>query len=139
MAEPRLAAAQLVLVTRGAVAVDDSEPVAPDLAALCGLVRSAQAENPGQFLLVDTDDPATVTRHLPALRQLGAPETALRHGRLHTPRLIRLPAPPRPAPAPGRFPARTAKAPSWSPAPPAPSADWSPATWSPPTASGGSC
>ncbi|MBL0804038.1 KR domain-containing protein, partial [Streptomyces albidoflavus] len=93
LAEPRLAAAQLVLVTRGAVAVDDSEPVAPDLAALCGLVRSAQAENPGQFLLVDTDDPATVTRHLPALRQLGAPETALRHGRLHTPRLTRLPAP----------------------------------------------
>ncbi|WP_407842433.1 SDR family NAD(P)-dependent oxidoreductase [Streptomyces albidoflavus] len=93
LAEPRLAAAQLVLVTRGAVAVDDSEPVAPDLAALCGLVRSAQAENPGQLLLVDTDDPATVTRHLPALRRLGAPETALRHGRLHTPRLTRLPAP----------------------------------------------
>ncbi|WP_437099876.1 SDR family NAD(P)-dependent oxidoreductase [Streptomyces sp. enrichment culture] len=94
LADQRLADTRLVLVTRGAVAVDDTEVVAPDLAALCGLVRSAQAENPGQFLLVDTDDPATVTRHLPALRRLGAPEAALRHGRLRTPKLIRLPAPP---------------------------------------------
>ncbi len=45
----------LVVLTRLAVAVDESE--APDLTAapVWGLVRSAQSENPGRIVLVDTD------------------------------------------------------------------------------------
>ncbi|MFG2197062.1 SDR family NAD(P)-dependent oxidoreductase [Streptomyces sp. NPDC048639] len=55
-ADERTADARLVLVTRNAVAIRPGEPVA-DLAAAAvrGLVRSAQSENPGRFLLVDTD------------------------------------------------------------------------------------
>jgi len=51
--------ATLVLLTRGAVSVGTE---APDLAgaAVWGLVRSAQSENPGRFVLLDTDD-----EHLP--------------------------------------------------------------------------
>ena len=55
LAQPRLMDARLVLVTATAVAVGDGE--APDLAACAqwGLVRSAQAEHPGRFGLLDTD------------------------------------------------------------------------------------
>jgi NADPH:quinone reductase-like Zn-dependent oxidoreductase/malonyl CoA-acyl carrier protein transacylase/acyl carrier protein len=54
LAEQSLAPAQLVLVTRGAVATRRGEDVA-DLAgaAVWGLVRSAQSENPGRLVLAD--------------------------------------------------------------------------------------
>ncbi|MFB7907310.1 type I polyketide synthase [Kitasatospora sp. NPDC056076] len=54
LAEERLAGARLVLVTRGAVAVRGGETVR-DLAqaAAWGLVRTAQVEHPGRFVLVD--------------------------------------------------------------------------------------
>ncbi|MFI7319560.1 SDR family NAD(P)-dependent oxidoreductase [Streptomyces venezuelae] len=59
LAEPRLEQTQLVFVTRGAVGPDegDGESYAPDPAgaAVWGLVRSAQSENPGRFVLLDTD------------------------------------------------------------------------------------
>ncbi|MFE2449790.1 polyketide synthase dehydratase domain-containing protein, partial [Streptomyces sp. NPDC059426] len=50
--EERFGDAPLVVVTRGAVAVEAAEPVA-DLAgaAVWGLLRSAQSENPGRFVL----------------------------------------------------------------------------------------
>ncbi|KJS51902.1 hypothetical protein VM98_34610, partial [Streptomyces rubellomurinus subsp. indigoferus] len=53
---PRTADAGLVLLTTGAVAVDADGQVA-DLAsaAVWGLVRSAQAEHPGRFALIDVD------------------------------------------------------------------------------------
>ncbi len=49
--------ARLVVLTHGAIAVDSSEDVA-DLgqAAVWGLLRSAQTENPGRILLADVDD-----------------------------------------------------------------------------------
>ncbi|MFB7383958.1 polyketide synthase dehydratase domain-containing protein, partial [Kitasatospora purpeofusca] len=49
------AGAPLLVLTRLAVAVDESET--PDLTAapVWGLVRSAQSENPGRIVLVDTD------------------------------------------------------------------------------------
>ena len=48
---------RLVVITRGAIAVDSSEDVT-DLgqAAVWGLLRSAQSENPGRILLADLDD-----------------------------------------------------------------------------------
>ena len=56
LADERCAGSRLVLVTSGAVAADHGEQVT-DLpaAAVWGLVRSAQTEHPGRFVLVDTD------------------------------------------------------------------------------------
>ncbi|MEV6874189.1 type I polyketide synthase [Amycolatopsis sp. NPDC051128] len=78
---------RLVVVTRGAVPVDGD---VTDLAgaAVGGLVRSAQAEHPDRFLLVDTDDPGGLTR-FPA----GEPQFAIRDGRVYVPRLTRTAAP----------------------------------------------
>ncbi|MET9297335.1 SDR family NAD(P)-dependent oxidoreductase [Streptomyces sp. NPDC003077] len=56
-ADERFAASRLVLVTRRAVAVRPGEDVpVPAAAAVWGLGRSAQAENPGRFVLLDLDD-----------------------------------------------------------------------------------
>ncbi|MFE2379411.1 type I polyketide synthase [Streptomyces sp. NPDC059398] len=86
LAEPRLEETQLVLVTRGAVDVVPGEPVT-DLAgaAVRGLLRSAQAENPGRLLLADlpaTDDTFaldnTEVALLPAALGNGEPEVAIR-------------------------------------------------------------
>ncbi|MFI6072049.1 SDR family NAD(P)-dependent oxidoreductase [Actinoplanes sp. NPDC051343] len=76
-----------VIVTRGA-------DVDPAQALVRGLVRSAQLENPGRFLLVDTDG-SRPDDELPAGElSLPAGETELfvREGRLLTSRLVRLPA-----------------------------------------------
>ncbi|MEU6127218.1 KR domain-containing protein, partial [Streptomyces sp. NPDC047123] len=63
LAVPGLAGSRLVLVTRGAVAVggdDDGDSgwnvhTDPAAAAVWGLVRSAQSEHPGRFVLLDVD------------------------------------------------------------------------------------
>ncbi|MFG2547742.1 SDR family NAD(P)-dependent oxidoreductase [Streptomyces sp. NPDC048594] len=78
---------RLVVVTRGAVAVDGGE--VPDVvqAPVWGLVRAAQAENPGRIVLVDAgagvDDAGVV-----AAVASGEPELALRSGRVLVPRLV---------------------------------------------------
>ncbi|WP_367127734.1 SDR family NAD(P)-dependent oxidoreductase [Saccharothrix sp. HUAS TT1] len=81
----RWAFSRLVVVTSGAVAVGDEAPADPGQAAVWGLVRSAQSENPGRFTLVDTDDPAGV----PAAAASGEAQVAVRGGALLTPRLAR--------------------------------------------------
>ncbi|MFD8871432.1 SDR family NAD(P)-dependent oxidoreductase [Streptomyces sp. NPDC059590] len=53
LAEPRLDGARLVIVTRDAAAVDEETGVDPIAAAVWGLIRSAQSENPGRFTLLD--------------------------------------------------------------------------------------
>ncbi|NLU81143.1 SDR family NAD(P)-dependent oxidoreductase [Micromonospora sp. HNM0581] len=88
LTEPEYAAAKLVLLTRCAVGADDT-PIDPARAALWGLVRAAEAEHPGRFVMVDTDD--TGTDHLAAALATGEPEVAVRDGRLLVPRLIRVP------------------------------------------------
>ncbi|MFF7459408.1 SDR family NAD(P)-dependent oxidoreductase [Kitasatospora sp. NPDC008115] len=94
VADERLAAARLVLCTRGAVAAVAAEGVA-DLAgaALWGLGRAAQLENPDRIVLVDVDD-AVGGGLLPAAvalaRSAGEPQLAIRGGALLTPRLTRL-------------------------------------------------
>ncbi|MGW6598922.1 SDR family NAD(P)-dependent oxidoreductase [Streptomyces sp. NPDC055036] len=86
LADDRCAASRLVLVTRGAVAVGAGEDV-PDLAAAAvwGLVRTAQSENPDRFVLVDIDDE---DGWKPAIAGT-EPELALRAGGLFVPRLVR--------------------------------------------------
>nr|WP_307822067.1 SDR family NAD(P)-dependent oxidoreductase [Streptomyces coffeae] len=110
LAEPRLADARLMVLTRGAVAVHGTEgnpstEARTNLAAAAvwGLVRSAQSENPGRFVLVDIDHGhhhgpgadgsrlsgdsvrAAVTRAVAA----DEPQLAVRAGRVLVPRLVR--------------------------------------------------
>ncbi|WP_176734715.1 SDR family NAD(P)-dependent oxidoreductase, partial [Streptomyces sp. EN23] len=58
-------------------------------AAVRGLVRTAQLENPGSFLLVDLDGHVDSARLLPYVTTLGHPEVALRAGTAQVPRLAR--------------------------------------------------
>ncbi len=74
----------LVVVTHSATAVTAGEAVDPAHATVAGLIRSAQAENPGGIVLVDTDDPAA-----PVLLADGEPEVAVRAGSAHVRRLHR--------------------------------------------------
>ncbi|KAK1182739.1 type I polyketide synthase [Streptomyces sp. NBS 14/10] len=77
--------AGLVVLTSRAVATADGEDVDPAQAAVWGLVRSAQREDPGLFVLADTDDPASFQRTVP----LREPEFAIRSGSFLVPRLAR--------------------------------------------------
>ncbi|WP_413803785.1 type I polyketide synthase [Streptomyces iranensis] len=78
LAEPSLASSRLVVVTRGAVAVREADPVDPAAAAVWGLVGSAQAENPGRILLLDIDEATVPTASLPALLAGDQRQLALR-------------------------------------------------------------
>ncbi|WP_411054270.1 SDR family NAD(P)-dependent oxidoreductase [Streptomyces sp. NEAU-383] len=101
LAEPRLAEARLVVVTHGAVATGDpvgADPVAESVdvagAAVWGLVRSAQAENPDRFLLLDLDPQEEVSADLVAdavarAIEMDESQLALRAGRALMPRLAR--------------------------------------------------
>ncbi|WPB95915.1 SDR family NAD(P)-dependent oxidoreductase [Streptomyces malaysiensis] len=87
--EDRFTAVPLVVVTRGAVAVEPGEPVSDvAAAAVWGLVRSAQAENPSRLILLDTDDDLD-TEALGRVVAADEPQLALRRGRLHAARLTR--------------------------------------------------
>ncbi|HEY7146991.1 MAG TPA: SDR family NAD(P)-dependent oxidoreductase, partial [Streptosporangiaceae bacterium] len=80
----------LAIVTRGAVAVSTDEPVAGLAAApVWGLVRSAQSENPGRFLLADTDDTDASRQVLAAALAAGESSVAVREGQVFVPRLTR--------------------------------------------------
>ncbi|WP_018680911.1 type I polyketide synthase [Actinokineospora enzanensis] len=97
LAEDRLSRTRLVFVTRQAVAVSADEDVV-DLAAgtVWGLVRSAQSEHPGRFVLLDTDDSES-TAVLPGLGALlasGDAQFAVRAGSIRLPRLTRMTTPP---------------------------------------------
>ncbi|WP_410631077.1 SDR family NAD(P)-dependent oxidoreductase [Amycolatopsis sp. cmx-4-83] len=63
---------------------DDRDPA---IAAAQGLVRSAQSENPGRFVLVDTDSTATP---LPELVATGEPHLVFRNGEASALRLLPL-------------------------------------------------
>ena len=85
---PAFASSRLVFLTSGAVAARSGDDV-PDLAgaAVTGLVRSAQTEEPGRFVLLDIDEstPQTIT----AAVATGEPEVAVRRGQVLARRLVR--------------------------------------------------
>ncbi|MFJ5262505.1 SDR family NAD(P)-dependent oxidoreductase [Streptomyces sp. NPDC088387] len=58
-------------------------------APLHGLVRAAQAENPGRFLLIDSDGSADPGPALATALAAGEPEVAVRDGEVRVPRLAR--------------------------------------------------
>ncbi|MGW5717295.1 SDR family NAD(P)-dependent oxidoreductase [Amycolatopsis sp. NPDC003865] len=86
LAGDRFAEAKLALLTSGAVVAEDGDgPPDPALAAVWGLVRSAQSEHPGRFVLVDSDgsaDPA-------AALATGENQVALRAGTARVARLAK--------------------------------------------------
>ncbi|MFD6868517.1 type I polyketide synthase [Streptomyces koyangensis] len=100
LADERQAAQPLAVVTRGAVATGDDDLTDLVDAPVRGLIRSAQAEHPGRFVLVDLDpadgtdpDPAVLRAVVTAALEAGETEVAVRGGRALVPRLARMPVP----------------------------------------------
>jgi NADP-dependent 3-hydroxy acid dehydrogenase YdfG/acyl carrier protein len=90
---------RLVVATRGAVPAGSDGAVSDAAgAAVWGLVRAAQAENPDRIVLLDTDpadsaDPASAAQAAPRVlataSAAGEPQIAVRGTALHVPRLTR--------------------------------------------------
>ncbi|MFB7919597.1 beta-ketoacyl reductase, partial [Streptomyces sp. NPDC056061] len=95
LGDERFAGSRLVVLTSGAVAAGAGESV-DDLAgaAVWGLLRSAQSENPGRFALIDLDGhTASGETALTALSTVLAsdePQTIVRNGVVRVPRLMRV-------------------------------------------------
>ncbi|MET8429799.1 type I polyketide synthase [Nocardia sp. NPDC004860] len=82
----------LVVLTRGAVAVHETETPDPAAAAVWGLVRSVQAEYPDRLLLSDIDDAPESWSALAGILVTAADadtQTAVRVGRIWAPRVRR--------------------------------------------------
>ncbi|MFE6872307.1 SDR family NAD(P)-dependent oxidoreductase, partial [Kitasatospora sp. NPDC057692] len=91
--EERLADSRLVFVTRGAAALPGEDVTDPAHATVWGLVRSAQTENPGRFVLVDVDGHPDSVRALRAALAGGEPQLAVREGAVRAARLARVAVP----------------------------------------------
>nr|WP_308315658.1 thioester reductase domain-containing protein [Streptomyces sp. ISL-100] len=90
LADDRLADIPLVFVTAGAVATGTEDVSDLGAAALWGLLRSAQSENPGRIVLIDTDGSPQSQAALPAVLALGEEQSAVREGKAFRPRLQRV-------------------------------------------------
>ncbi|WP_462183466.1 SDR family oxidoreductase, partial [Frankia sp. AgKG'84/4] len=87
--DPRLEPSTLLILTRTAVvAVADDIPV-ESAAAVWGLVRAAQAENPDRITLLDLEPGIHVESVLGAVLAAGEPQLAARGPGLLAPRLVR--------------------------------------------------
>ncbi|WP_399142309.1 type I polyketide synthase [Streptomyces sp. NBUA17] len=83
IADERFPSARLVFVTRAAMGQGGNVAASP----VWGLVRSAQAEHPDRFVLVDLDDHEATSAVLPAALDLGEPQLVIRQGTVRAPRL----------------------------------------------------
>ncbi|MEW2181515.1 SDR family NAD(P)-dependent oxidoreductase, partial [Streptomyces sp. NPDC005406] len=92
LSDERFTSNRLLVVTRGAVALPGETLDHPAAAAVAGLVRSAQTENPGRILLTDTD--VVGSPDVAALAASGEPESAVRESGMWVPRLVRVPSAP---------------------------------------------
>ena len=97
LADERSAESRLVVITRGAVAAREGETVSDLIGgAVWGLVRSAQSEHPGRFVLVDLDGEESSREALATAaavtgdRSESGQQVAIRGGALLVPRLARL-------------------------------------------------
>ncbi|MFE7000575.1 type I polyketide synthase [Streptomyces griseus] len=91
LAAPEMAGRMLVVLTRGAVAADESDRgVDVSAAGVWGLVRSAQSEHPDRLVLLDVDTEVGDDEWPAVLSALSAaplPQLVRRSGTLSTPRL----------------------------------------------------
>ncbi|WUF42376.1 SDR family NAD(P)-dependent oxidoreductase [Streptomyces europaeiscabiei] len=85
--DPAFAHARLAVVTRGAVPAGP-RPADPAQAAVWGLVRAARTENPGRFVLADTDGTDASTAALPAALDDTAFELAVQDGTVTVPHIV---------------------------------------------------
>ncbi|WP_229695727.1 type I polyketide synthase, partial [Streptomyces lacrimifluminis] len=90
LGEERFESSRLVVLTRGAVgtSVHDGEADTA-VAPVWGLMRSAQSEHPGRFVLVDVDTAQDSLQTLPAALACDEPQIAVRNGELLALRLAR--------------------------------------------------
>ncbi|WP_405624362.1 type I polyketide synthase [Streptomyces sp. NBC_00076] len=90
LAAPELESTRLLVVTRGAVGVSgDPEVTDPAGAAVWGLIRAAQAEDPDRVLLMDVDEVQASRPALAGVLATGEAQVAVRADVVHTPRLVR--------------------------------------------------
>ncbi|MFQ6399110.1 SDR family NAD(P)-dependent oxidoreductase [Nocardia sp. KC 131] len=89
LAEEPVADARLVVLTTGGAGLPGEVPRSV-AAAVAGLVRTAQSEYPGRFVLVD-EDPARPldADRIGSVLRLDEPQVAVRGGELLAPRLVR--------------------------------------------------
>ncbi|WP_181777590.1 type I polyketide synthase, partial [Amycolatopsis pittospori] len=85
--DPKYTDTRLVVLTAGAVALSEEDGADPAAAAVWGLVRAAQSEQPGRFVLVDGDGDTTA---LGKALATGEDQLLLREGRLYAPRLAQV-------------------------------------------------
>ncbi|MEU9609887.1 SDR family NAD(P)-dependent oxidoreductase [Streptomyces sp. NPDC048057] len=87
---------RLVVLTRGAVPAGDGTVTDPAAAAVWGLVRAAQSENPDRIVLLDIDPAydddagSVLDAALASVLATGEPQLALRGPALSVPRLARV-------------------------------------------------
>ncbi|WP_435126778.1 type I polyketide synthase [Actinacidiphila sp. bgisy144] len=100
-----LSGAKLLVLTERAVDAGPEAPVDVAAAPVWGLVRVAQAENPGRILLMDVDDTAVPDAELAGWLRAGVeldePQWAVRGGQVRVPRLTRAASGAAEAPAAG--------------------------------------
>ncbi|MFJ9034754.1 type I polyketide synthase, partial [Streptomyces sp. NPDC102274] len=101
IAEAGPAESRLVVATRGAVPAGDGSVADPDAAAVWGLVRAAQSENPNRIILLDLDPAAEggVEPVLGPVLASGEPQIAVRGTTVSVPRLVRVTDHPSDSPA----------------------------------------
>jgi candicidin polyketide synthase FscB len=87
LADERLAGSRLLVLTRGATDTVGTERVDLAAAAVAGMMRSVQAENPGRVWLVDIDQNPDSWKRLPAVIAGDEPQAHIRDGVVHALRL----------------------------------------------------
>jgi acyl transferase domain-containing protein/acyl carrier protein len=88
LADERLTNSRLAFVTQRAVAVEVSErSLGLARSPVWGLVRSAQSENPGRFVLIDVERPEDLEAILEHALDIHESQLAVRGGILRVPRL----------------------------------------------------
>ncbi|MET8949064.1 type I polyketide synthase, partial [Streptomyces sp. NPDC004542] len=101
LADERFADSRLMIVTQGAVTAGEGEVADLATAPVWGLVRAAQAEHPGRFVLVDVDGTPESRTALVGVAASGETEAAIRAGDVVVPRLARITAGTAPQEQPG--------------------------------------
>nr|WP_312889501.1 type I polyketide synthase [Nocardiopsis aegyptia] len=89
LADDRFTETRLVVLTEGAVAIEDGGPADLAGAGAWGLVRSAQSENPDRIVLVDVDPEGADAELVASVLATEEPQVAIRGDRALVPRLAR--------------------------------------------------